>query len=340
LGGAEVWQLALAKAVDSSRIVWKGAVVIEGRSASDPRMVRQLGAIMPVGHGFEAAKTLASVSDVIVTWAVTNIDAILQGLSDPPSIVMACHFPGESPWGPGTERLLESVDRFVAVSELAIDSTPPSVRDRLEVIWNAVDADRLVIRRDRSTIRALWNVPLEAPVVGYIGRLSPEKDPDAMLRLAAELPEPWHVVIVGEGRERETLRRKVEQRGLTRVHLVGGDSSAGDVLNGFDALMVPSRYESFGLTLAEGLWAGVPVIATRSGLARLVPGLVREISVGASGLELREALFADLEDPKGTRQRVNQAQAFVHERLTLDRFGREWSELLVGLQRQKKGGAR
>ena len=37
-------------------------------------------------------------------------------------------------------------------------------------------------------------------------------------------------------------------------------------------LVVPSRYESFGLTLAEGLWAGVPVVATRSGLAKLVPG--------------------------------------------------------------------
>jgi glycosyltransferase involved in cell wall biosynthesis len=338
LGGAEVWQLGLAGAVDRSRIAWKGAAVLEGRAASDPRMVEALGAIMPVGHGWNAAKALAAVSDVILTWAVTDVDSLLQGLEDPPGVVMACHFPAESPWGPGTENLLRSVDRFVAVSELAVESTPPSVRGRVEVIWNAIDPARLQVHRDRSLIRAAWNVPIEAKVVGFIGRLSPEKDPDAMLRLASKLEEPWHVVIVGEGRERACLEHNIETNGLSRVHLVGGDPAAGDVLNGFDALMVPSHYESFGLTLAEGLRAGLPVVATRSGLARLVPDLVREIPVKADGLELREALMLDMQDAEATRTRVDHARAFVEKRLGLDRFGREWTELLVGAARTKRAG--
>jgi glycosyltransferase involved in cell wall biosynthesis len=300
-------------------------------------MVRELGSILPVGRGPLAAQALARVSDLIVTWAVTNVDGLLAGIDHPPKVIMACHFPGESPWGPGTEDLLRSVAKFVAVSELAVESTPFSVRDRVEVIWNAVDPDRLIGKRERSTVRDDWDVPRNAPVIGFIGRLAPEKDPDAMLRLATELPEPWHVVIVGDGRESEALSRKIEAESLNHVHLVGGDPSVGDALNGLDWLVVPSRYESFGLTLAEGLWAGVPVIATNSGLARLVPGLVREIPVGASGRELIEALMADVTDREGTLGRLDRAQRFVREHLTLERFGREWTGLLVDLARPRKG---
>jgi hypothetical protein len=92
---------------------------------------------------------------------------------------------------------------------------------------------------------------------------------------------------------------------------------------------MPSEFESFGLALAEGLWAGVPVVATRTGLAKLVAGIVREIPVGASGPVLAAAVLADAADPVGTRDRVSQAQAFVRKRLTLARLRQEWMEFLA-----------
>jgi glycosyltransferase involved in cell wall biosynthesis len=329
LGGAEVWQLALAGAVDPARICWRGAVVTDGRGAIDPRMARELGSIMPVGHGLDAARKLAESCDLIISWSVLCVPELLAGLEAPPTVVLACHFPAESPWGPGTESFLSGVARFVAVSELALESTPLSIRDRVEVIWNAVDARRLEVRRDRPEMRAAWGVPTDATVVGFLGRLAPEKDPGAMIRLAEGLPDPWHVVLVGEGRERAALAEAIRSRKLDRVHLVGGDPAAGDVLNAFDTLLVPSHYESFGLTLAEGLWAGLPVIATSSGLAKLKPGLVREIEVGAETQELAGALLADRRDAEGTRTRVRQARAFARDRLGLDRFGRDWTDFLI-----------
>ena len=338
LGGAEVWQLALGRAVDPALISWKGAAVLEGRSAADPRMARELESIMPVGYGREAARSLASVCDVVVSWAVTSVPDLLSGIDGPPpSVVVACHFPGESPWGPGTEAMLSGVDRFVGVSELAVESIPGSIRDRVEVIWNAVDERRLAIHRDRSTMRAAWGVPPGAIVAGFLGRLSPEKDPGAMIRLAEGLPEPWHVVLVGEGRERASLLDAVESRGLDRVHLVGGDLAAGDVLNGFDTLVVPSRFESFGLSLAEGLWAGLPVVATRSGLAKLRPGLVREVVVGAGSVELARAVLDDRADPEGTTARVEMARTFALDRLSVGRFGRDWTRLLMESGGRKGG---
>jgi glycosyltransferase involved in cell wall biosynthesis len=178
-------------------------------------------------------------------------------------------------------------------------------------------------------IRAAWNVPGDALVAGYLGRLSIEKDPDAMLRLARGLPEPWHVVIVGEGRERARLEAEIDSASLKRVHLVGGDTAVGDVLHAFDTLVVPSQYESFGLTLAEGLWVGLPVVATASGLAKLRPGLVREVEVYAGSRDLAEAVLADHRDIEGTSERVRKAREFADDRLGLARFGRDWTELLL-----------
>jgi glycosyltransferase involved in cell wall biosynthesis len=336
LGGAEVWQLALAKSVNRDFISWRGVAVIEGRGSTDPRMASELGSIMPVGYGLDAARRLATACDVIVSWSITSVPALLSGLETPPRVVVACHFPAESPWGSGTEEFLSGVDRFVAVSELAVESAPPSIRDRVEVIWNAVDPRRLEVHRDRPEMRASWGVPSKALVAGYLGRLSPEKDPFAMIRLAGGLPDSWHVVVVGEGRERGFLEGELRSKKLDRVHLVGADLAAGDVLNAIDTLVVPSRYESFGLTLAEGLRAGVPVVATRSGLAKLVPGLVREVEVEAGSRALADAVLADREDPEGTRSRVDKARAFAKDRLGLDRFGQEWTDLLIRLSGGKE----
>jgi len=175
LGGAEVWQLSLARTVDTDRISWQGAAVTEGRGAAHPGMIRELERMMPIGYGLDAARALASSCDVIVSWSVTSISALLEGLESAPSVIVACHFPAESPWGSGTERLFEGVHRFVGVSELAVEAAPLSARNRFEVIWNAIDAHRLQVAQDRAAIHSSWMIPTEDPVVGYLGRLALER---------------------------------------------------------------------------------------------------------------------------------------------------------------------
>ncbi len=328
LGGAEAWQLALASAVDPAAVVWRGAVVTEGKRSVTPTMLGQLSQRMPVGYGLAAARTLASAVDVVVSWSVLDHDALCRGLDRAPKVILACHFPGEMPWTDAAEQLLARVDRLVAVSELAVDSLPGRLRSRADVIWNAVDPARLVPMRSPQQTRAGWGLPEGSKVAGYLGRLAPEKDPDALLRLAEHLPDPWSLVLVGDGREEPALRAKIDLFGLDRVRLIPGTDAVGTALAAFDALIVPSRYESFGLTMAEGFWAGVPVISTHVGLAKLVPGLVREIGFVPSGAELAHAVIADATEVESTQQRVKAAQTFARDRLDLALFGRNWTALI------------
>jgi len=329
LGGAEVWQLALARSVDPARIAWAGAVVTDGPAGVNPGMADELGSLMPVGHGREATRRLAAACDVLLSWSVLDLGGELAGIDPRPAIVHAAHFSPDHTFPDRVADWLGPTDHWVAVSEVAREWVHPRFRDRTSIIWNAVDPARMEVRRDRVTIRRRWGVPGSVPVAGYLGRLATEKDPDAMLRLASALPAAWHVVVVGEGHERDALAGRARDLAPGRVHLVGGDPAAGDVLSAFDALVVPSRHESFGLTLAEGLWAGLPVVATRSGLAKIVAGLVREVPVGATGRELADAVLADRSDLAGTAARVVRARAFARDRLALSRFGREWTECLA-----------
>ncbi len=332
LGGAESWQLALIRAIDPELVAWQGAVVTDGRQLVAPKMLGPLSSRMPVGFGLNAARALAESSDVLISWSVLDYGAVFRGLHCPPRVALACHFPGEMPWTSAAEQLLSRVTRLVAVSELAVESLPVSLRGQAKVIWNAVDGTRLNQTRTVDATRSEWGILPGVKVAGYLGRLSAEKDPDAMLRLAQELPDHWYVVVVGDGRERQAMADKVARLGLSRVRLVPGTAEVGDTLAAFDSLVVPSLYESFGLTMAEGFWSGVPVVATRSGLAKVVPGLVQEIGFVSSGTELAAAILLDHKfDVQGRLARVARARSFAEERLDLARFGSEWTSLVVDL---------
>ena len=329
--GAEAWMLSLVRATAES-VSWRGLTISEGRAAVAPLMAERFEGLMPVGYGRNACRALAADCDVIVSWAMSDVPGLLDGLTHRPKIVSVCHAPVESEWGMNTYRDPAGIDAYVAVSELALGPICAEHRSEARVIWNAVDEIRLVVRRDRATMRRLWDVPADAPVVGFLGRLAPEKDPFALARLVACLAPRVAWGRGGRGAPPPQIQAMANELGCAdRLHLVGADHAAGDVLSAFDVLLVPSDYESFCLSLAEGFWMGVPVVSGAVGLARMVPGLVREIPLKAGGSDLAAALLADVADPEGTRSAGDPGERLRPIPVGLARFGREWTEFLQTL---------
>src|SRR5690606_15236111 len=85
---------------------------------------------------------------------------------------------------------------------------------QLHFIPNGVDTARFAPVKSRpSGLRAQWEVPEQAPLVGFIGRLSPEKGPELFLRVARvmeHLVPDAHFVMVGDGPLRADLVRFVK----------------------------------------------------------------------------------------------------------------------------------
>ncbi len=151
-------------------------------------------------------------------------------------------------------------------------------------------------------------------VVLVAQRLEPEKHTsDALDAWAAAsiAPEGWRLWIAGDGSERARLERTVERRTLEGVRFLGRRDDMASLRRQSGMLLAPAPAEPFGLSVAEAMASGLPVVAAgagghletvgavcpqllfRPGDARSTGALLRQL---AGDLELRRRLGGTLRD--------------------------------------------
>ena len=123
-------------------------------------------------------------------------------------------------------------------------------------------------------------------MIGCVGRLSPEKGYDVALKALVELPD-CDLAFLGEGPELGTLQRTAASLGVNdRVRFAGWVPPPWPEHWRFDVLLVPSRYEGFGLVAVEAMLAGIPVVASD------VAGLSEVLTDEKTGLLVEPDEFA------------------------------------------------
>jgi glycosyltransferase involved in cell wall biosynthesis len=180
---------------------------------------------------------------------------------------------------------LRRFDAVVAVSRPLVDRlTRAGVpAPKIQLIPNGRAPGRPATRDEA---RRLLGLAASTRVVGWVGRLTPEKGPDILLEAAASLPVDVHVSLVGEGPMRADLERRAESLGLdSRVRWHGIVDSADRLLSAFDVVVLSSRTEGTPMVLLEAMAAGVPVVASAVGG---VPDVVSD----------REAILTPADDPR------------------------------------------
>lgn len=158
-------------------------------------------------------------------------------------------------------------DRVVAVSEpLEAQLLNLGVpRGRLMRIRNGFVASPDVLSSEDA--RRELGLPAEVPVVGWIGRMSGEKDPVLAVEAFAALgASKAHFCFIGDGPLRDACRARATDLGIAdRVHLGGSRPEAARYLAAFDLLLLSSRTEGTPMTILEAAMAGVPIVATSVG---------------------------------------------------------------------------
>lgn len=207
----------------------------------------------------------------------------------------------------------------------------------MEVVPYATDVS-LFTRQDSVALRTKLGLPAEAVVIGYMGRLIPEKGLDtlvaAMHRLKAVegLPEV-RALIVGAGADEENLKRQIGEAGLTDRFVFTGvvpHTEAGSYMSCMDLFVLPSRTtsswkEQFGRVIIEALACGVPVIGSDSGQ---IPVLIRETGGGVVFPEgddaaLAAALERLVHGPEERRRLSERGGSAVQERFTCEAVARQ-----------------
>ncbi|MGH9714577.1 MAG: glycosyltransferase [Candidatus Acidiferrales bacterium] len=196
-----------------------------------------------------------------------------------------------------------------------------SEQEKQELIDGGVACSRIAIRRNGvdlpehpprpGAFRRQWQIPSEAKMILFLGRLVSKKSPDLLLeafaRWKAAMPVKRNAFLVLAGPDEGDgffgrLNAMKSEFHLDREVLFTGslyDDAKWSAYRDADLFVLPSQNENFGNTAAEAAACGTPVIVTdRCGIAPLVgdAGMVIAHDPG----QLSEALrrFLEMEDPR------------------------------------------
>ena len=148
--------------------------------------------------------------------------------------------------------------------------------ERIETLYNRIDVEAVQAEQvSREAAREALELPQDAWVVGNVGRLHPDKDQATLIRGFAQalpqLPAGSLLAIMGSGRLEAELKALAVELGMaTSVRFLGQVPNARRYFKAFDAFVLSSDHEPFGMVLLEAMAAGVPLICSDCGGGREV----------------------------------------------------------------------
>nr|WP_260152612.1 glycosyltransferase family 1 protein [Hoyosella altamirensis] len=158
-----------------------------------------------------------------------------------------------------TRKLHRGATRTLAPSTASVADLERHGVPRVHRWGRGVDIDRFTPTRRSAELRERWT-PEGKLIVGFVGRLAPEKHVE---RLAAlNHCENFQIVVVGDGPDRPKLQARMPKAIFTG-HL--GGIELAQAYASFDVFVHPGEYETFCQAVQEALASGIPVIGPDAG---------------------------------------------------------------------------
>lgn len=203
-------------------------------------------------------------------------------------------------WRHGTHGLAASEDAAQALFG-------PNWRSdsRFRVLHCGIDLEPFRQNVSRAEVRSELGIPLDAPVVGHVGRFMPQKNHAFLLEIAAEVVKhrpDVRFLLVGDGPLRPPMEAKARELGIEKsVVFTGARSDVPRLMLGaMDVFVFPSLWEGLGIALLEAQAAGLRCLASSSvpEEASVVPEAVTFLALpaGAAQWATRVSQLLDVTD--------------------------------------------
>ncbi|MFV1967372.1 MAG: glycosyltransferase [Pirellulaceae bacterium] len=236
-----------------------------------------------------------------------------------------------------------AMDRYLARRTARIAVNSSGVRDfyvqhglppeKFEVIPNGIEPSKEPVTVTREELLRELQLPADARLIGAVGRLWPQKRYKDLIwsaELLRATRDDTHLLILGDGPQRERLERYAEQVEVPhRVHFLGQQSDVRRWLAHLDCFWLGSGYEGQSNGLMEAMLAGVPCVATD------IPGnrdlIVHEqtgylVPVGDSAAFARQSMLL-LDDRDLARSIAERARQRMLEEFSVDTMVGRYAEL-------------
>ena len=134
----------------------------------------------------------------------------------------------------------------------------------LVVVGRGVDTVRFSPKHRSQRLRQQWGVDADTRVMLYVGRLSPEKEVDVLIKSfhALQVQQGVNIkfVIVGDGPDRIRLSKMTTSKDVIFMGSLGGHELATAYASA-DVFTFASQADTFGNVVLEAIASGLPVIA-------------------------------------------------------------------------------
>ena len=215
--------------------------------------------------------------------------------------------------------IMPKLDGVVGVSQTTLDNltnfyalTIPTTH-----IPRGIDPKALNFSLSRDVVRAKTQTPPLAPLILFVGSLTPEKRLDRLLRavrqiLSHHLPD-LQVWIMGGGPLRPELEKQVESLGLNEtVHFLGVQADVATYMQAADLLALTSDTEGLPGVILEAGWLELPAVATRVG------------GVSECVLDNETGLLVEPDDEDGLVQAMLSLLQYPEQRATMGGKAKSW----------------
>ena len=211
--------------------------------------------------------------------------------------------------------------------------------NKTQVILNGIDFEKYDMKKHNyvSLTRHQLAIPENAFIVGMVGRLENQKAPDIFMktaRIIKDLIPQSFFILVGNGNQEEKVLQYAKEYLLNDSLLITGWVNNPDsYIDLFDVAMLLSRWEGFGLVLAEYMMMRKPIVATN---VDAIPEIINDhkngLLVQVDDYESAAKSVVDLyNNPELKMKLVEQGYHDVYKRFDVKRVADEHNDFFQKL---------
>ena len=333
--GAESFGYLLAQRLPA--LGWRSDVLAVRSAGAGQLPVESLGRSWHDVRGLGRLRQRSRSYDIVLAHGSTTLwSAALTRLSGgPPFVYVNIGDPLYWAADPARRRrvswLLRGAAHVVALTPTAVPRLVTHLRvpvGSITVIPNGRSTGRFrpASPAERDTARRRLGVPAEAPVVAYVGALSPEKRPDLAVTAVAGIPGT-QLLMAGHGVLRAQVEDLARREAPERIHLLGSLSDIEHVYWAADVVLLSSASEGVPGVLIEAALCGLAAVTTDVGFCSdvVVDGRTGRVVPSGDAAALTAGLVEALAQAAPWGRAARERAADVYD---LDRVVAAWSALL------------